>query len=234
MKLFFLVILFVGLPSLSASDEILIKSFSTSVEKQDGDVKRNLALAVEKLDGVIILPNSIFSFSDVVGEASVQNGFVTGRVYYWNEAIYEPGGGLCQVSSTLYNLLLLTGFIIKERHKHSQPVSYVPMGLDATIFYGKKNLKMQNPYSERFRLSAKLTDTTLTFSIYGNSPILERYELEIEEEEHELPILKKEKSYRNAFSIFVYRKKYKGENLLETSLLYKDFIPAVYYTNFQK
>lgn len=234
MKLFFLVILFVGLPSLSASDEILIKSFSTSVEKQDGDVKRNLALAVEKLDGVIILPNSILSFSDVVGEASVQNGFVTGRVYYWNEAIYEPGGGLCQVSSTLYNLLLLTGFIIKERHKHSQPVSYVPMGLDATIFYGKKNLKMQNPYSERFRLSAKLTDTTLTFSIYGNSPILDRYELEIEEEEHELPILKKEKAYRNAFSIFVYRKKYKGENLLETSLLYKDFIPAVYYTNFQK
>ena len=64
MKLFFLVILFVGLPSLSASDEILIKSFSTSVEKQDGDVKRNLALAVEKLDGVIILPNSILSFSE--------------------------------------------------------------------------------------------------------------------------------------------------------------------------
>ena len=220
---------FAGITVLSASDEILLQSFTTSIEKQNSDVRRNLALAVEKLDGVRIEPNSVLSFNDIVGEASIQNGFVTGRVFYWNEAIYEPGGGLCQVSSTLFNLLLLTGFTIKERHKHSQPVSYVPMGLDATIFYGKKNLKMQNPYSQTMRLSAKISDTSLTFSIFGSLPLTERFELETEEEEHELPILKKEKSYRNAFSIFVYRKKYRGENLLETSLLYKDFIPAVYF-----
>ena len=220
---------FAGITILSASDEILLQSFTTSIEKQNSDVRRNLALAVEKLDGVRIEPNSVLSFNDIVGEASIQNGFVTGRVFYWNEAIYEPGGGLCQVSSTLFNLLLLTGFTIKERHKHSQPVTYVPMGLDATIYYGKKNLKMQNPYSQTMRLSAKISDTSLTFSIFGSLPLTERFELETEEEEHELPILKKEKSYRNAFSIFVYRKKYRGENLLETSLLYKDFIPAVYF-----
>ena len=220
---------FAGITVLSASDEILLQSFTTSIEKQNSDVRRNLALAVEKLDGVRIEPNSVLSFNDIVGEASIQNGFVTGRVFYWNEAIYEPGGGLCQVSSTLFNLLLLTGFTIKERHKHSQPVTYVPIGLDATIYYGKKNLKMQNPYSQTMRLSAKISDTSLTFSIFGSLPLTERFELETEEEEHELPILKKEKSYRNAFSIFVYRKKYRGENLLETSLLYKDFIPAVYF-----
>lgn len=222
-------ILFSGLITLSASEEILLQSFTTSIEKQNGDVRRNLALAVEKLNGIRIEPNSVLSFNDIVGEGSIQNGFVTGRVFYWNEAVYEPGGGLCQVSSTLFNLLLLTGFTIKERHKHSQPVTYVPMGLDATIFYGKKNLRMQNPHAQAMRLSAKITETSLTFSIYGISPLQERYELETEEEEHELPILKKEKSYRNAFSIFVFRKKYRGENLLETSLLYKDFIPAVYY-----
>ncbi|HMV45789.1 MAG TPA: VanW family protein, partial [Leptospiraceae bacterium] len=138
-------------------------------------------------------------------------------------------GGLCQVSSTVFNLLLLSGFVIKERHKHSQPVSYVPMGLDATIFYGKKNLRMQNPHSQSFRLVAEITDSTLTFSLYGNQELLEKYELETEEEEHELPILKKEKSYRNAYTVSVFRKKYRGENLLETSLLYKDFIPAVYF-----
>ncbi len=225
----FLIFFFVGLQILSASEEILLQSFSTSIEKQNSDVKRNLALAVEKLNGVRIEPNSVFSFSDIVGEASVQNGFVAGRVFYWNEAIYEPGGGLCQVSSTLFNLLLLSGFVIKERHKHSQPVSYVPMGLDATIFYGKKNLKMLNPYPQNFRLSAEITETSLTFSLYGNLQLQERFELETEEEEHELPIVKKEKSYRNAFSVYVYRKKYRGENLLETSLLYKDFIPAVYF-----
>lgn len=225
----FLALFFIGLQVLSASEEILIQSFSTSIEKQNLDVRRNLSLAVEKLNGITIEPNKVFSFSDIVGEASIQNGFVAGRVFYWNEAIYEPGGGLCQVSSTLYNLLLLSGFVIKERHKHSQPVSYVPMGLDATIFYGKKNLRMYNPHNQSFRLTAEITETSLTFSLYGNYTLAERYEVETEEEEHELPIAKKERSYRNAYSVYVYRKRYRGENLLETSLLYKDFIPAVYF-----
>ncbi|HMW06766.1 MAG TPA: VanW family protein [Leptospiraceae bacterium] len=226
---YFLILLAWGIFGLAADEEILIQRFSTLVEKQNSDVKKNIALAVEKLNGYKIEPNSTFSFSDIVGEASIQNGFVAGRVFYWNEAIYEPGGGLCQVSSTVFNLLLLSGFVIKERHKHSQPVSYVPMGLDATIFYGKKNLRMQNPHSQSFRLVAEITDSTLTFSLYGNQELLEKYELETEEEEHELPILKKEKSYRNAYTVSVFRKKYRGENLLETSLLYKDFIPAVYF-----
>lgn len=226
---FFFMLILIDIFPLSANEEILLQSFSTSIEKQDTNVKQNLALAVEKLNGIRIEPNSVLSFSDIVGEASVQNGFLTGRVYYWNEAIYEPGGGLCQVSSTLFNLLLLTGFVIKERHKHSQPVTYVPMGLDATIYYGKKNLRMLNPHSQSFRLEAKISDNSLTFSLYGSLPLQNRFELETEEEEHDLPILKKEKSYRNAFSIFVYRKKFQNEKLLETSLLYKDFIPAVYY-----
>lgn len=226
---YILILFLCGLYTLAADEEVLIQKFSTLVEKQNSDVKKNIGLAIEKLNGIKIEANSTFSFSDIVGEASIQNGFVVGRVFYWNEAIYEPGGGLCQVSSTLFNLLLLSGFTIKERHKHSQPVSYVPMGLDATIFYGKKNLKMQNPYPQAFRLVAEMTDSTLTFSLYGNSEISDRFEVETEEEEHELPILKKEKSYRNAYTVYVYRKKYKGENLLETSLLYKDFIPAVYY-----
>lgn len=76
-----LVLFFIGLQSLSSSEEILLQSFSTSIEKQNTDVKRNLALAVEKLNGVRIEPNVVFSFSDVVGEASVQNGFVAGRVF---------------------------------------------------------------------------------------------------------------------------------------------------------
>jgi vancomycin resistance protein YoaR len=223
-----LCLLFIGIQTLSATEEILLQSFSTSIEKQNLEVRRNLSLAVLKLNGIILEPNKVFSFSDIVGEASIQNGFVAGRVFYWNEAVYEAGGGLCQVSSTLYNLLLLSGFTIKERHKHSQPVTYVPMGLDATIYFGKKNLRMVNPHNQSFRLSAQITETNLTFSLYGTYTLPERFELETEEEEHELPILKKEKFYRNAISVYVYRKKYRGENLLETSLLYKDFIPAVY------
>ncbi len=118
---------FAGITVLSASDEILLQSFTTSIEKQNSDVRRNLALAVEKLDGVRIEPNSVLSFNDIVGEASIQNGFVTGRVFYWNEAIYEPGGGLCQVSSTLFNLLLLTGFTKKEGNNNIQRITNVPM-----------------------------------------------------------------------------------------------------------
>lgn len=227
-SLFFYSIIFSG--KLSA-ESILINSFTTSIEKQDDNVKKNIALAVEKLNGYVIEPEGSISFNDIVGEASVVNGYVSGRVFYWNEAVYEPGGGLCQVSTTLFNALLLSGFSIKERHKHSQPVKYAPPGLDATIFYGKKNLKMTNPFKQRFTISVSLTDSSLTFMIFGENKIPYHYDIETEEEEVEIPLLnvKKDRNFRPGYNVYVFRKKYSGDKLLENFLLYKDFVPPVVF-----
>ena len=121
---------------LRASDKTdIAASFSTSVAEQDDNVKRNIMIACERLSGFVVAPGSVFSFNDTVGEASAKNGYLTGRVLYRDSVVMEPGGGLCQVSSTLFNAFLLAGCVIIERHRHSQPVAYVPAGLDATIKY---------------------------------------------------------------------------------------------------
>jgi vancomycin resistance protein YoaR len=205
----------------------ILSSFSTSLDKHDDDVKRNIYLAVEKLNGYIIKPGTTFSFNLVVGEGSALNGYTSGRVLYRGETFYEPGGGLCQASSTLYNAFLLAGFSIVERHRHMQPVSYVPPGLDATIKYGKKDLKVKNPYTFPIIIEAKMTELSLLISIKGTEGMNVYYEIITEEEEHEVPLPKFDQKYRNGMSIHVYRKKYTDGKLIENFLLHKDYFPPV-------
>ncbi len=205
-----------------------IASFSTSVEDQDAAVKTNIHLACRKIHGYVIHPGAVFSFNDVVGEGSAANGFMNGRVLYRDEVRYEPGGGLCQVSSTLFNALLLSGCIIVERKRHYQPVSYVPPGLDATIKYGKKNLRMKNPYSHPLRIESVMNEKSLILIIKAETPLPFRYEVFTEEEELEIPLAEGRREIRNAIDVYVYRKKFSGDRLLETQLLYKDHYPPVY------
>jgi len=142
-KLYTVAVLSAMLLAYGEASAVIISSYRTSVESQDSSVKANIKMASSKIDGVVIFPGEVFSFNKIVGEANAANGYMMGRVLYEGAALYEPGGGVCQVSSTLFNGFLLSGCIIIERHKHMQPVSYVPLGLDATIRYGKKDLKIK-------------------------------------------------------------------------------------------
>ncbi|TAL30151.1 MAG: hypothetical protein EPN93_20220 [Spirochaetes bacterium] len=212
----------------SAADLVTVASFSTSVEDQDENVRRNIHIACGKLDGIVIGPKSSFNFNDTVGEATAKNGFVNGRVLYRDEVRYEPGGGLCQVSSTLYNALLLAGCAIVERHRHMQPVTYVPLGLDATIKFGKKNLVIKNPYDRKLVIRAEENDKTLTIHIKADSALPHRYEIVTEDEELEVPIVTENRRVRSGVTVQVYRQKYSGNKLIESFLLYKDYYPPVY------
>jgi vancomycin resistance protein YoaR len=206
----------------------IIASFSTSVEDQDDAVRHNIRLACGKLDGYIVMPKSIFSFNDTVGEGSTRNGFRNGAVLYRDEVRYEPGGGLCQVSSTLFNALLAAGGEIAERHRHFQPVTYVPPGLDATIKYGKKDLRIRNPYDQKLYIESSVSGKSLLVRIRSDIPPAFRYELFTEEEEAELPIQDDGRRLRGGISVNVYRKKLSGDRLIESFLLYRDHYPAVY------
>ncbi len=212
----------------SAGDLVTVASFSTSVEDQDENVKRNINIACEKLDGQVIGPKSSFNFNDTVGEATAKNGFVNGRVLYRDEVRYEPGGGLCQVSSTLYNALLVAGCAVVERHRHMQPVTYVPLGLDATIKFGKKNLVMKNPYDQKLVIRAQVNDKTLTMHVKAESAPRHRYEIVTEDEEVEVPLSTDDRRVRSGITVLVYRQKYSGSKLIESFLLYKDYYPPVY------
>jgi vancomycin resistance protein YoaR len=212
----------------ASSHDCIISSFSTSVADQDGDVKRNILIACKKLNGITIGPNSVFSFNDAVGEGSTKNGFAPGRVLYRDRVAIEPGGGLCQVSSTLYNALLMAGCTIMERHRHSQPVTYVPVGLDATIKYGKKDLKIKNPHQFDLKIEIKANQSSLAAVITSAQKPRYRYEIVTEEDEVEMPAGDSADRIRQGISVLVYRKKYCDKDLIDSTLLYRDYYPPVY------
>ncbi|OHD69201.1 MAG: hypothetical protein A2W19_06335 [Spirochaetes bacterium RBG_16_49_21] len=214
---------------LRASDKTdIAASFSTSVAEQDDNVKRNIMIACERLSGFVVAPGSVFSFNDTVGEASAKNGYLTGRVLYRDSVVMEPGGGLCQVSSTLFNAFLLAGCVIIERHRHSQPVAYVPAGLDATIKYGKKDLKVKNPHQQSIRIEMQLSEKSVIAIIKADNKLQYRYEIYTEEDEVPVPSVEDADRIRQGISVLVYRKKFSGDKLINSALLYKDYYPPAY------
>ncbi len=204
-----------------------IASYATSIADQDENVKRNIALATSAINGSIIPSGGIFSFNNVVGEGSIKNGYLLGRVLYKDMVVMEPGGGVCQVSSTLFNAFLLAGCTIIERHRHVQPVTYVPFGLDATIKYGKKDLKMKNNLSRSLKISAVITDQTLNITLFSETPSTYNYQVYTDIEENEMPLGDDSAHVRQGITVYVYRKKYATNKLLETLMLYKDYYPPV-------
>ena len=212
----------------SFAGDIIISSFSTSVADQTPEVKQNISIACESLNGTVLTSRSIFSFNGTVGEGSIKNGYANGLVLYRGEARLEPGGGLCQVSSTLFNAFLLAGMRMVERHRHFQPVTYVPLGLDATIKYGKKDLRVKNPYLQRLVIRATMNDKNLVIIILGEKVLKYRYFITTEEEELSLPLNSENNNIRPGIIVYVYRKKYKNNSFIENFLLYKDFYPPVY------
>ncbi len=206
---------------------VIVSSFSTSIEDQDDGVKKNIYLACRRLNGLVLAPNAVLSFNDIVGEGSAKNGFASGRVMYRDEIRYEPGGGLCQASSTLFNALLLAGCPIVERHRHFQPVTYVPPGLDATIKYGKKDLRMKNPHAQNLYIEATVTSKSVTMAVRAAAALPSRFEIVTEEDEISTPLAGDGDTIRNGVSVEVYRQKYSGTKLMESLLLYKDFYPPV-------
>jgi len=214
---------------LQASEQsVVAASFSTSIAEQDDNVKRNIMIACERLDGMVIQPNSIFSFNDTVDEGSAKNGYVMGRVLYRDRVAMEPGGGLCQVSSTLFNAFLMAGCTIIERHRHFQPVTYVPLGLDATIKYGKKDLKIKNPHQHSIRIEMQLNEKSLIVVITAEKKLPYHYEIYTEENDVQAPAGEDADRIRQGISVLVYRKQYAGSRLVNSALLYKDYYPPAY------
>ena len=212
----------------AAEDTVITASFSTSLAGQDDNVKRNIMAACRKLNGIRISPDSVFSFNDAVGEGSAKNGFFPGRVLYRDRVAVEPGGGLCQVSSTLFNALLMAGCVIIERHRHFQPVTYVPLGLDATIKYGKKDLRIRNPHPCALRIETHASDSSLIVKITAGQQLKFRYEIYTEEDQISVPAADDADRIRQGISVLVYRKRYQGDRLIDNALLYRDYYPPVY------
>lgn len=141
-----------------------IASFSTNYNAAE-DRAVNVELASSRIDGIVVRPGESFSFSDSIMSRTVENGYVVAPSFASGRVVSSVGGGICQVSSTLYVTMLLSSIPATERYAHSLDVDYVPKGLDSAIVEGVKDLRFRNPYDYPVCIHSSAKDGTLTVSI---------------------------------------------------------------------
>lgn len=119
------------------------------------------------ISGKVVEPGVIFSQNKEIGPYSEENGFKEGPTYVGAKVSTTIGGGVCKISSTLYNIAVLANLEIVERHNHNMPVPYVPYGQDATVAYGAKDFRFKNNTDFPLLIWAKGIDNRLYMAIYG-------------------------------------------------------------------
>lgn len=150
--------------SLLFRDEL--SSYSTEVEGSDNR-KTNVKLAAEYCDGTILMPGESFSYNLGVGELTEERGFRPGPSYADGQSVMDMGGGICQVSSTMYMACLYANLEIDERHCHPYPSSYVPAGLDATVAWGGCDFIFTNDTDYPIKLSTTYDGYSTSCTIWG-------------------------------------------------------------------
>lgn len=143
--------------------------FSTSYASSSYERKNNIKLAANALNNCEILPGEEFSFNDVIGKRTIDKGYKEANIIKDGAFVKGVGGGICQVSTTLYNALLLSGIDVTEAHKHTLPVSYVPPALDAMVSWGSADLKFTNQTSLPIYIVAEANGQKINFKIFGNT-----------------------------------------------------------------
>ena len=145
----------------------VLAEFSTRFSAGNYNRSSNIKLAASKLDGVILLPGETVSYNDTVGRRTVRAGFKEAGVYLNGRHDTGIGGGICQVSTTLYNAALFADLGIVSRQNHSMPVPYVPLGRDATVDYGNIDLVLRNTTPDPIVISSQYRPGKLTFRVLG-------------------------------------------------------------------
>ena len=147
------------------SDEL--GTFTTRYDVSDKDRTTNLEIACEKLNDQVILPGETFSYNKTLGARTIAAGYKSAKIYSNGEVIDGLGGGICQISSTLYNAVLQANLEIVERRNHQFVTSYVPAGRDATVAYGSTDFRFENTRQYPVRIVATAKNGIATISIYG-------------------------------------------------------------------
>ena len=148
-------------------EEIEIASFTSTLYDNEENRVFNITKACQSLNGVVIEPGQEFSFNDTIGPMGEENGYLKATGFdSQGKLIQVSAGGMCQVSSTLYNVALLANLEITERHPHSRRVYYVPADKDATVYYGSLDLKFINNTDEKIKITAENDNYSVTIKMY--------------------------------------------------------------------
>ena len=145
----------------------LLSTFSTKYPASNRDRTTNLKLAADKVNGTVLLPGQTFSYNSVVGERTIAAGYKEAAVYQDGQVVQGLGGGICQISTTLYNAALYANLDIVERRNHQFVPSYIGAGRDATVVYGSQDFKFKNNRNYAIKITCSVDKGVATFNIYG-------------------------------------------------------------------
>lgn len=145
----------------------LISSFSTKYDASNKNRSTNLEIAAKKINGKVLMPGEVFSYNKVVGKRTVEEGYKDAKIYADGGVVDGLAGGICQISSTLYNAVLLANLEIVERRNHSYVTSYVAAGRDATVVYGAIDFQFKNSRNYPIKIEASVKNGVAEFKIHG-------------------------------------------------------------------
>ena len=144
----------------------LLGSFSTNYVS-NADRTTNLRLAANKINGTVLMPGDVFSYNGVVGARTIAAGYKNAAIYQNGEVVDGLGGGICQISSTLYNAALFANLEMVELYNHQFVPSYVTAGRDATVVYGVKDFKFKNSRKYAIKITCSVSGGVAKFQIWG-------------------------------------------------------------------
>ena len=145
----------------------LLSTFTTTYSTANVNRSTNIYLAAKKINGIVIMPGETFSYNQTVGKRTAAAGFKEAAVYAGGKVTTDIGGGICQVSSTLYNAVLLANLEIVERENHSFNPGYVKAGTDATVSWGYIDFRFKNSRNYPIKIVCSANNGKVLFNLYG-------------------------------------------------------------------
>lgn len=148
-----------------------LTGFTTHYDSSNKGRSNNLELAARLIDGIVLEPGDRFSFNEIVGPRRLDLGFLPAPEIVGEEFVEGVGGGICQVSSTLFNAVLYADLKVAERYRHSVPLGYVPPGRDATLHYGVMDFAFVNSSDQTISIRAEAANGSLKVMLWGEESL---------------------------------------------------------------
>jgi vancomycin resistance protein YoaR len=217
------------------NSKVEIASFATSLEDRTPEQIENLKLAALRIDDYVLKPGEIFSFNELVGERLRRWGYQGAPTLYQGEVINSPGGGICQLSSTIYNAALISGLEIMERSPHLWTINSVGPGRDAAILYDKLDLKFRNNYYFSVGINIDITEKKIIVRMFAPEKLENKISISTEiikiypapkysgrpDASQELSLMIPREG-RDGYEVRVYRYFFKDEKLIKKELVSVD------------
>jgi len=147
-----------------------ISTYTTTYGSSNLPRVNNIHTLGDSLDGELVAPGATFSFNGAIGERTAAKGYQEAAAIVDGKLVPQLGGGICQVGTTLFNAIYLSGLPVKERHNHSFYISHYPKGRDATVSWGGPDLKFVNDTENWVMVSVAYSNSSITISLYGSDP----------------------------------------------------------------